>query len=148
MEDERNLAHRRWTAAHLHGFGWKCAADLRHTAAEHRWTPKRNHGSDWVDNYFVDNSVFERPSDFTLGNAPRALGSVRSTWSFTTDLSLGKQFSIREETNLEFRIEARNAFNHPVFGTQITSVDDDNFGKIFSTAVGPREVQLALKFNF
>ena len=111
-------------------------------------TPKRNHGSDWVDNYFVDNSVFQRPDDFTLGDAPRALGSVRSPWSFTANLSLGKQFPIREQMNLEFRIEAQNAFNHPVFGTPDTSVDDDNFGKITYTAVGPREVQLALKFNF
>jgi outer membrane receptor protein involved in Fe transport len=111
-------------------------------------TPKRNHGPDWVDNYFVDNSVFQRPDDFTLGNAPRALGSVRSPWSFTANLSLGKQFSIREAMNLEFRIETQNAFNHPVFATPNTSVDDGNFGKITSTAVGPREVQLAVKFNF
>jgi outer membrane receptor protein involved in Fe transport len=110
--------------------------------------PKRNHGSDWVDHYFVDNSVFQRPDDFTLGNAPRALGSIRSPWSFTTNLSLGKQFSLREEMNIEFRIEARNALNHPVFGTPITSVDDQNFGKITYTSVGPREMQLALKFNF
>ncbi|MBZ5679911.1 MAG: carboxypeptidase regulatory-like domain-containing protein [Acidobacteriia bacterium] len=111
-------------------------------------TPKRNHGSDWVDKYFVDDSVFQRPDDFTMGNAPRALGSIRSPWSFTTDLSLGKQFQLREEMNVEFRIEARNALNHPVFGTPVTSVDDDNFGKITYTSVGPREMQLAFKFNF
>lgn len=111
-------------------------------------TPKRNHGPDWVDNYFVDNTVFQRPADFTLGDAPRALGSVRSPGHFTTDLSLGKQFAIREQMNLEFRIEAQNAFNHPVFATPDTSVDDPNFGQIFSTAVGPRQVQLALKINF
>ena len=110
--------------------------------------PRRNHGSDWMDNYFADNTVFQRPDDFTLGDAPRALGSVRSPWSFTTNLSLGKQFSLREEMKLEFRIEAKNAFNHPVFGTPNTSVDDQNFGKIFYTSVGPREVQLALKFSF
>ncbi len=111
-------------------------------------TPKRNHGSDWVDNYFVDNTVFQRPADFTLGDAPRALGNVRSPWHFTTDLSVGKQFPIREEMNFEFRIEARNAFNHPVFGTPHTSVDDPSFGTITNTSVGPREVQLGFKFNF
>lgn len=111
-------------------------------------TPKRNHGADWVDNYFVDNSVFQRTPDFTLGNAPRALGSVRSPGHFTTDLSLGKQFAIREQMNLEFRLEAQNAFNHPVFATPDTAVDDQNFGQIFGTAVGPRQIQLALKINF
>ena len=112
-------------------------------------TPKRNHGSDWVDNYFADTSVFSRPDDFTLGNAPRALGSIRSPWSFTTDLSLAKQFPIREEMFFEVRLEARNAFNHPVFGTPDTTVDDGDFGKIFyQSGNGPREMQLALKFTF
>jgi len=111
-------------------------------------SPKRNHGSDFVDNYFIDNTVFQRPDDFTMGNAPRALGSVRSPWSFTTDLSVGKQFYIREEMNFEIRLEAQNAFNHPVFQAPITSVDDENFGKILGTSVGPRQVQLGFKFNF
>lgn len=111
-------------------------------------TPKRNHGTDWVDNYFVDNTVFARPADFTLGDAPRALGSVRSPWSFTADLSLGKQFYIREQMNVELRIEAQNALNHPVFSSPNTTVDDQNFGKITQLSIGPRQVQLGFKFNF
>jgi len=110
--------------------------------------PKRNHGSDWLDNYFVDNDVFQRPAPFTLGNARRTLGDVRSPWSFTTDLSVGKQFTIREEMNFEFRVEAKNAFNHPVFGTPDTTVGSDTFGTISYTSVGPREIQLGFKFNF
>src|SRR6266849_4915477 len=112
-------------------------------------TPKRNHGADWINSYFADPTVFQRPADFTLGNAPRALGSVRTPWAFNTDLSLSKQFSlarVREEMNVEFRIEARNAFNHPVFGRPNTSVDDSSFGTISSTSNSPREMQLALKF--
>jgi hypothetical protein len=50
--------------------------------------------------------------------------------------------------NFEFRVEAKNAFNHPVFGTPDTSLGDETFGKITSTSVGPREVQLGFKFNF
>jgi hypothetical protein len=50
--------------------------------------------------------------------------------------------------NFEFRLEARNAFNHPVFGTPHTAVGDDTFGKIDYTSVGPRLVQLGFKFNF
>ena len=111
-------------------------------------TPRRNQGSDFVDNYFVDNTVFLRPDDFTMGNAPRALGSVRSPWSFTTDLSVGKQFIVREEMNFEIRMEAQNALNHPVFQAPITSVDDPNFGKILGTSIGPRQLQLGFKFNF
>jgi hypothetical protein len=50
--------------------------------------------------------------------------------------------------NFEFRVEAKNAFNHPVFGAPDTQVGDDTFGAITSTSVGPREVQLGFKFNF
>ena len=32
--------------------------------------------------------------------------------------------------NFELRIEAQNAFNHPVFGTPNTTVDDPSFGQI------------------
>jgi hypothetical protein len=114
-------------------------------------TPKRNHGHDWIDNYFVDPTVFQQPPQFTLGNAPRALGSVRTPWSFGADLSLSKQFSlamVREDMNVEFRIEANNAFNHPVFSGPDTSVDDGSFGTVTSTSNQPRQVQLAVKFNF
>ena len=113
-------------------------------------TPKRSHGSDqiWVNQYFADTSVFQRTPDFTLGDAPRAYGGLRTPWSFTADLSLAKQFVVREEMNLELRIEAHNAFNHPVFSAPNTSVDDSSFGQITGTSVGPREVQLAIKFNF
>jgi Carboxypeptidase regulatory-like domain/TonB dependent receptor len=111
-------------------------------------TPRRNHGSDFVDSYFVDPNVFQYPAPFTLGDAPRAIASVRTPRSFTADLSVGKQFRIREEMNFEFRVEARNALNHPVFGTPDTAVGDDTFGTINYTSVGPREVQLGFKFNF
>jgi len=111
-------------------------------------TPKRNHGSDWVDNYFADPTVFQRPDDYTLGNAPRALGAIRSPWNFTTNLSIGKQFRIREEMNVEFRLEAENGLNHPVFQAPDTQVDDSQFGAITQTAIGPRQVQLGFKFNF
>ena len=111
-------------------------------------TPKRNHGPDWIDNFFVDPNVFQRPDDFTLGDAPRSLGSIRTPWAFGVDLSLSKQFVVHEEMSLEFRIEARNAFNHPVFGTPDTSLDDGSFGTISYTSNTPREIQLAVKFNF
>jgi hypothetical protein len=114
-------------------------------------TPQRNHGADWIDNYFTDPSVFQLPQIYALGNAPRALGSVRSPSSFVVDLSVAKQFAFspsHEERNLELRLEAYNAFNHPVFGTPDTAVDDPSFGTISYTANGPRQVQLALKVNF
>ena len=116
-------------------------------------TPKRTGGSDgnWINNYFANPEVFQAPDAYTLGNAPRAIGSVRSPFYFTCNLSVGKQFALSEKyesMQLELRLEAQNAFNHPVFGTPNTNVGDPNFGVVSYTAVGPRQVQLALKFMF
>jgi hypothetical protein len=49
---------------------------------------------------------------------------------------------------VEFRLETHNALNHPVFQGPNTQVDEGGFGKITGTSVGPREVQLGVKFNF
>jgi hypothetical protein len=86
-----------------------------------------------------------------LGDAPRTVGTVRTPFFFTTNLSILKEFAVvpkHEEMKLELRLEAQNAFNHPVFGTPDTNVGDPNFGVINYTAVGARQCQLALKFMF
>jgi len=116
-------------------------------------TPKRSHGSDsyWINNYFSNPQVIQFPAAYTLGNAGRTTSSIRTPTSFTSDLSIAKQFlisSAREGVHLELRLEAENAFNHPVFGTPDTYIGDPNFGSINYLAVGPRQVQLALKITF
>jgi hypothetical protein len=116
-------------------------------------TPKRSGGSEtnWINNYFADPTVFQPPANYTLGNAARTLGSVRSPFFFSSNLSVGKEFRLstsHEEMKLELRLEADNAFNHPVFGTPNTFVNNPQFGVINYTAVGPRQAQLALKLNF
>lgn len=114
---------------------------------------ERTGGGDgnWVNNYFANPNVFQAPAPYTLGNAARTIGSVRSPFFFSANLSVSKLFvlsSTHEGMSLELRLEAENAFNHPVFGTPDTTVGDPTFGQINYTAVGPRQCQLALKFNF
>ncbi len=114
-------------------------------------TPRRNHKSGWINNYFENPQVFQLPDLYAIGDTPRTIGSVRTPTAFNVDLSMGKVFSLeklRAGTQLEFRIEAQNAFNHPVFGTPDTSVDDPNFGTITYTSNGPRQVQIGLKAYF
>jgi len=115
--------------------------------------PARSGGpeSNWINNYFVNPNVFQAPAAYTLGTAARAIGTVRSPFTFTNDLSILKDFALsksHEAMKLELRLEASNAFNHPVFGTPDTYVGDPNFGVINYTAIGPRQCQLALKFYF
>ncbi len=107
--------------------------------------------SNWLNNYFANPAVVQAPPAYTLGDMARTYGGVRSPFFFTTNLSIAKEFGLssrHEGMKFELRMEAENAFNHPVFGTPNTNVGDPNFGIISNTAVGPRQVQLALKFSF
>jgi hypothetical protein len=122
--------------------------------------PKRNYGKDWQDNFFLNPDVFQQPAPFTLGNMPRTISVVRSPMTFTSDLSVAKQFllsSAHEGINLELRLEAQNAFNHPLFsmgtpgpyGDSTLNVGDPSFGVISRMSpIGPRQMQLAVKISF
>ena len=116
-------------------------------------TVARNTGpeSSWINQYFANPSAFQLPPAYTLGDAPRTLSSIRSPFFWTANLSIAKDFGLSskyEAMKLELRLDAANAFNHPVFGTPNTIVGDPSFGTISYTAVGPRQGQLSLKFMF
>jgi hypothetical protein len=110
---------------------------------------KCSSGSDFLTNYFANPQVLSVPDPFTIGNAPRSLGTCRAPGQANATLSLFKEFSLaklREGSRVEFRIEAFNALNHPQFNSPHSSFNSGSFGTITSTANSPREVQLALKF--
>ena len=113
---------------------------------------KCNTGSDFLTNYFANaQNVLLVPAPFTVGDAPRAIGSCRQPGQANATLSLFKEFSLaklREGSRLQFRFEAFNALNHPQFNGPHASFTSGNFGTITSTANSPREVQLALKLYF
>ena len=70
---------------------------------------------------------------------------------FNWDMSVAKLTrvgGIREDATLEFRFEGFNVFNHPMFSNPGTAVGTASFGVISTTSVGPRILQLALKYVF
>ena len=110
----------------------------------------RNNGSNWLAQYFATPTNAVTPPAFTVGNAPRALNSVRIPGTATTALSFFKQFAlpIREGSLLEFRAEAFNALNHPQFGGPNTTVGSSAFGRVTSQSNSPRQMQFGLKLYF
>lgn len=107
-----------------------------------------NTGPDRLTNYFANPEVLTVPDPFTLGTAPRTYGGCRQPGQANATLSIFKSFSlarIREGARIEYRFEAFNALNHPQFAGPDTTVNGGSFGTITSTAIGPREVQMALK---
>ncbi|MBM3795833.1 MAG: TonB-dependent receptor [Acidobacteria bacterium] len=64
----------------------------------------------------------------------------------TSDMGIFKNFVFRENYRFELRGEMFNALNHTNFASPNASVENPNFGRTFSTSIGPRTIQLGLKF--
>jgi len=104
-------------------------------------------------NAWFDTAAFSMPAPGTWGDTPHnyVRGPGRQNWN----LSFFKNFMFNKErgTNLQFRAEFYNIWNHPqwvgdaVNGGISTNLGANNFGQVTS-AYDPREIQLALKFSF
>ncbi len=81
-----------------------------------------------------------RPGNFSPGSL-RAPGM----WNF--DLSLAKNFALRENVKLQIRMDAFNALNHTNLSGLRTSVNDPLFGELLST-MGARVVQFNARIAF
>ena len=82
----------------------------------------------------------------TFGNAGR--NTVIGPGIFRVDASLIRNFRMTSSKSLQFRLEAFNALNNPIWNDPSTTLSDPNYGKITSTRTPMREVQLGLKFIF
>lgn len=97
-------------------------------------------------------SAFTDPPAGTWGTCPNSV--VRGYRFAQTDFSLIKDTALGEGKNLEFRAEFFNLFNHTNFNPPDQFMDDATFGQPQSTLgqlIGsgtPRQIQLALKFEF
>ncbi len=98
--------------------------------------------------HYFNTSVFSQPAPYTYGNVTRNLGSIRNPRYVNTDLSLFKEFAFYRELRSQLRLEAFNAFNHPIFGGPGTNLSSTTFGVISSQSNTPRQIQVALKILF
>jgi hypothetical protein len=91
----------------------------------------------------------------TFGTAPRNFSSLRAPYYQNWDLGIFKNWALPKETQLQFRAEMFNAFNHPNFYAPNTgyggcdpnesSSCSSTFGQITATFPA-RDVQMAVKF--
>lgn len=95
---------------------------------------------------FFNTSCFVDPAPGVLGDASRTPLYGPDFVNF--DASLFKGFKLREKSELVFRAEVFNVFNHPQFAFPGTFTDSPNFGQITQTVNNPRLIQLALKLVF
>ena len=98
-------------------------------------------------NRFFDINAFTLPDPFTFGNVSRTLSNVRGPGFVNFDISLIKNFVVRERIRAQFRAEAFNAFNNTRFGMPGTAIGAPAAG-IISSAGEARILQFAVKLSF
>ncbi|MBI4458827.1 MAG: hypothetical protein HY648_02060, partial [Acidobacteria bacterium] len=104
-----------------------------------------------IENWF-DPCQFVRPPAGRYGNV--GTYTIIGGKLFNMDFSVFKSFPVREGTDLQFRAEFFNVFNHPNFGGgggQVITAGgnvNSNAGRITSTTTENRRIQFALKLTF
>jgi hypothetical protein len=98
--------------------------------------------ADWFDT----SAFIDHVGQGTYGNA--GVFPLYGDDQIQLDSSLEKTFALVEHTQLEFRVDAFNTFNHPDFGTPDSTVGDGGEGQVTSTSVDNRRLQLSLRLSF
>ena len=95
-------------------------------------------------------SCFSQPAPFTFGNYNRTSPNLRTGGTDTVDAALFKNMDMlgKERLNVQFRVEAFNLFNTPVFAGPNTTLGAAAFGRVSAQANNPRLIQLAIKLSF
>jgi hypothetical protein len=92
---------------------------------------------------FLDTSCFEAPAAGFFGDS--GMGLVTGPGTNNWDISITKDFRIREEARVRFQADFFNAFNHAQFvAPQAWNVADANFGQV-TEASSARQIQFGLK---
>jgi hypothetical protein len=93
-----------------------------------------------------DRNGGDQPNSYNYRTFPSLM--LRSDATNNVDLSAFKTFSFGEGRNLQYRLDAFNAFNRPQFASPNTSPTSSQFGKITGQANTARVIQMGLRFAF
>jgi hypothetical protein len=96
---------------------------------------------------YINPAAFTTSARGTFGNIARTL-EMRGPGQANWDMSIFKSISITEKFKAQFRAEALNAFNTPMFAAPNTSFGSGSFGRITSQVNFSRMMQLGLRLFF
>jgi hypothetical protein len=96
---------------------------------------------------YINSAAFSQAPAFTFGNLSRSIG-YRGPGMKNYDASLLKNFKVTEKFTAQFRAEALNLFNTPLFANPNTQFGTAAFGKITYQSNLPRQLQLGVRFMF
>jgi hypothetical protein len=97
---------------------------------------------------YLNQSCFQDPGDNIPGDAPRFFSNLRGDGIRNLDMSLSKEFSIREEMKLQIRAEMFNVANLQRFAFPDIGLGNESFGTVTSTTNNFRRMQFGARFQF
>jgi len=100
-----------------------------------------------VDKWF-DTSAFAAQPAYTLRTLSTYDSHIRADGLQGLDLSIAKDFPVREAVRFRVKVDMFNAFNTPQFTAPNLSVTNAAFGTVTSQANDPRNIVLSASFHF
>ena len=98
---------------------------------------------------FIDRNAFVSPTAFTYGNTPvTGAYGLRNPHLWNQDLSISRNFQVRENLRFVFGSDAFNLFNYVRFGGINTNITSAAFGKVTTQANSPRVIQFKFRVEF
>jgi len=97
---------------------------------------------------YLNQACFADPGDNIAGNAPRHFSQLRGEGIRNLDMSLSKDFQIKENVTLQVRAEMFNVANHQRFAFPDVGSGDGSFGAVNSTVGNYRRMQFGARLQF
>ena len=131
------------TAAPLEARSAKLTDEQRDQAAQKQG---RSQFDVSVDKWF-DTSLFPKQAQapLTLRTYPTKFPDVRSRGLKSSEISVFKEFPIKERVRWQIRADFQNAFNYPLFGKLLSSnVTDSRFGQLTADITNEKRIIVAV----
>jgi hypothetical protein len=90
--------------------------------------------------------LLQHPLPGTRGTLGQRVIEGPGQWRF--DANLAKSFNVGESKTVQFRLDARNVFNHPEPNAPALAITGNNFGTINGKSNLRRQVQAQLRLSF
>jgi len=97
---------------------------------------------------YLNEACFQDPGDNVAGNGPRHFSNLRGDGIRNLDMSLTKEFKIRERAQLQVRAEMFNLANHQRFAFPDVGFGAGGFGQVTETRNNFRRMQFGARLQF
>jgi hypothetical protein len=106
-------------------------------------------GANVASTVYLNKAAFVDPAAYTEGNIPRSAPyGLFAPHNADVDVSVRREFPIRERIRLAFQADAFNVNNAVHFSAPGLGIDSSTFGIVSSMANSPRKLQFGARLSF